>query len=78
MVEVLRANGTKALMTIKGRLALVKGSTAKTHVYVAVKTYMGDQIMEEGPWSFAMMIRRLDGTWEGTGAAPIASLMEGD
>lgn len=77
-VEVLRANGTKALMTIKGRLALVKGSKAKTHVYVAVKTYMGDQIMEQGPWSFAITIRRLDGTWEGIFAAPVVSLMEGD
>lgn len=77
-VEVLRANGTTALMTIKGRLALVAGSKAKTHTYVAVRTYMGDQILEEGPWSFHITIRRLDGSWEGVLDPPVVQMMEGD
>lgn len=69
-VEVLRADGSTTLVTIEGFLDPQRWSSFGVLVYAFSRKYMGDQILEEGPWSFGITIRRLDGAWEGVLPAP--------
>lgn len=78
-IEVLRADGTIALVDIRGRLALAKGSKAKTHTYLVKRTFRGKQMVEEGHYPSHLTIRQLNGTWLGySDAPPKLTAFEGD